>query len=142
MQVTATVSCPECCTVDTAWQVVDVTGFSLNPGATCTLTPNLTTSGGCVTGSIEDAVLASVSGTYTVTCQNPLTDPVTGNTFQNPCQSKEIEFPGGELSLVVDECTATCTIEIEDCPEFEEATAAADYAVVISLVKCAGGNCP
>jgi hypothetical protein len=141
MQATSTVSCPECCTVDTAWQVVGVTGSSLNPGATCTLTPNLTTSGGCVTGSIEDAVLASVSGTYTVTCQNPLIGD-NGQPFENPCQSKEIEFPGGELSLVIDECTATCTIEIEDCPEFEEATADRDYALVISLVKCAGGNCP
>ena len=136
--VISTVYCPECCG---DWQVTGISGSSINPGATCATTPSLSFLPGCVSGSISDVVAAAVSGSYTVVCQNPLIGD-NGQSFENPCGSKTILFSAVAAGAVIesDECSATATISIEDCPEFPEAAAAPDYVTVITLQRCSP-NC-
>lgn len=131
----SSVFCPDCCPpVETGWRVVSFTGVAVNPSATCVTTPALSVSSGCVYGTVQDAVLASVTGSYIVACQNPLVND-KGEEFENPCSSRSLAFPAGPLSVSENGDVATCTIEVEDCPGVDVAVGI-DFVVTINLEKC------
>jgi len=123
-------SCPECCTQESEkyWRVVSYTSTPINEEATCTTTASIIIDGGCYFGTPLEVLIASVSGSITVTCPGcpPLpVDNCSGGT-ENYCgASTTYALPGtfeNSARIRYDKlefygATGTAVLSFEDCAQ-------------------------
>jgi hypothetical protein len=148
MPIIGTISCPDCCKPDDQWRVVGISYTPLNAAATCTAFGGLIPNGECVTGTPEDAVLASTIGSIRISCR-PTLPGQDGQPFTNPCTSKNISWisisleweflkADGAVTTIMTpgSCSAVVNVEIEDCSEFAPARDNRDLRVTFFVDKC------